>query len=108
MTLFVCVCRLKYLHRLVLSCSVSQKPSRQAPPTGLQSGDSLWMGVLGVPTGVLGVPTGVLGVPTGVLSVPTGVLCVPTCRGVGCAYRGVGWVCCAYINVLCVADVSLA
>ena len=22
-----------------------------------------------------------------------------------CAYRGVGWVCCAYINVLCVADV---
>ena len=22
-----------------------------------------------------------------------------------CAYRGVGWACCAYINVLCVADV---
>ena len=50
----ICVCRLKYLHWIVLSCSVSQKPSRQDPPTGPQSGDSLWMGVLCVPTGVLG------------------------------------------------------
>ena len=57
----VCMCHLKYLYWIVLSCSVSQKPSRQAPPTGPQSGDSLWMGVLCVPTGVLGVPTGVLG-----------------------------------------------
>ena len=46
--------RLKYLHWIVPSCSVSQKPSRQDPPTGPQSGDSLWMGVLCVPTGVLG------------------------------------------------------
>ena len=50
----ICVCCLKYLNWIVLSCSVSQKPSRQAPPTGPQSGDRLWMGVLGVPTGVLG------------------------------------------------------
>ena len=61
-----------------LLLTVSQKPSRQASPTGPQSGDSLWMGVLCVPTGVLGVPTGVLGVPTGVLDVPTCVLGVPT------------------------------
>ena len=57
----------------MLSCSVSQKPSRQDPPTGPQSGDSLWMGVLCVPMGVL-----------------DGL--------VVCAYRGVGWVCCAYIH----------
>ena len=49
----ICVCHLKYLNWIVLSCSVSQKPSRQDPPTGPQSGDRLWMGVLGVPTGVL-------------------------------------------------------
>ena len=44
------VCRLKYLHWIVLSCSVSQTPSRQDPPTGPPSGDHLWMGVLCVPT----------------------------------------------------------
>ena len=41
---YLCVHRLKYLHWIVPSCSVSQKPSRQDPPTGPQSGDSLWMG----------------------------------------------------------------
>ena len=42
----ICVCCLKYFNWGVLSCSVSQKPSRQAPPTGPQSGDRLCMGVL--------------------------------------------------------------
>ena len=46
----ICVCHLKYLNWIVLFCSVSQKPSRQEPTTGPQSGDRLWMGVLGVPT----------------------------------------------------------
>ena len=36
----MCVHRLKYLHWIVPSCSVSQKPSKQDPPTGPQSGDS--------------------------------------------------------------------